>query len=90
MAQTHRPVEPIASSVGPPMADDIGHAPEESQVNWAAIEMIDSRNSAHLTSKAKQQGKAPDELRMVAYHPSPQLDPGVAVEGGGLLVDADQ
>jgi hypothetical protein len=90
MAQTHQAVEPIVSSVGAPVADDIGHALEEGRVNRAAIEMIDPRNSAHRASEAKEKGKAPDELQMVTYYPFPQLDPGVAVEGGDLLVDADQ
>lgn len=89
MAQPHRAVEPVAGSVGPTMADDLGHAPEEGMGNRAAIEMIDSRNSAHLTSESKQNNKAPYDLRMVAYHPSLRLDPGVAVECGGLLADAD-
>jgi hypothetical protein len=90
MAQTYRAVAPVAGSVWPTVADHLGHALEEERGNRPAIEMIDPRNSAHRASEAKEKGKAPDELRMVAYYPFPQLDPGVAVEGGDLLVDADQ
>ena len=90
MAQPHRAVKPIASSVGTSVADDIGHAPEEGRVSWAVIEKISSCDPAHQASEAKQNGKAPDCLWMVTYYPPPQLDPGVAVKGSGLFADADQ
>ena len=64
--------------------------PRRAWVNRAAIEMIDSRNSAHLASEAKQKAK---RLISCGWSPitlPPQLDPGVAVEGGGLLADANQ